>query len=222
MKYNLLKDIIGLMEDFEQEAEKNTLYPRSKEGFIQWLLDNNSTFTLYEPYWEGKEKGRSPESAINTLLVQLNRYAKSYSKSAISGSAFSTQEEFIYLINLRTFGAMTKMQLIQRNVHEKPSGIQIINRLIQQGWVSQTDSEVDKRSKVITITEAGVLAIENQMDKIRQATMIVTGNLNLKEKLELIHLLNKLENFHQPIYQKNVDPTQLLDVAYKEYIRNTE
>src|SRR5690554_5295977 len=95
-------------------------------------------FTKEEPYWEGKEKGRSPESVINTLIVHMNRYAKSYSKSAIYDSEFSTQEDFIYLINLKAFGAMTKMELIKKNIQEKPVGMQIINRLIENGWVDQT------------------------------------------------------------------------------------
>jgi hypothetical protein len=33
----------------------------------------------------------------------MNRYAKAYSKSAIHGSEFSTQEDFVYLINLKAF-----------------------------------------------------------------------------------------------------------------------
>jgi hypothetical protein len=61
-----------------------------------------------------KENGRSPESVISTLLVHMNRYAKTYSKSAIAGSGFNTQEEFIYLINLKAFGSMTKMELIKK------------------------------------------------------------------------------------------------------------
>lgn len=112
----------------------------------------------------------------------MNRYAKSYSKSAIFGSEFSTQEDFIYLINLKAFGEMTKMELIKRNVHEKPAGMQVINRLIAQGWVNQTDSDTDKRSKVLKISNKGMQILERQMDKIRKATEIVTGDLTHNEK----------------------------------------
>lgn len=60
----------------------------------------------------------------------MNRYAKSYSKSAIFDSGFSTQEYYIYLINLKIFGDMKKINLIKKNVHEKPVGMKIINRLM--------------------------------------------------------------------------------------------
>ena len=112
---------------------------------------------------------------------------------------------------------MTKMELIRKNVQEKPAGILIINRLIKQGWVEQEDSAIDRRTKVLTITEAGLQALEMQMDKIRTATRIVTGNLTYNEKMDLIRILDKLEQFHLPIFSKNIDNNKLIDTVLKEY-----
>ncbi|MBS1759286.1 MAG: MarR family transcriptional regulator [Bacteroidetes bacterium] len=218
MNYRLVKDVLDLVQEFESQNEGSTSYDTSVEGFKNWISTNNNTI-VNEPNWEGKENGRSAESVINTLIVHMNRYAKSYSKSAIVGSEFSTQEDFIYLINLKAFGEMSKMDLIKKNVHEKPVGMQIINRLINQGWIEQRNSKTDKRSKVISISETGLQALGNQMDKIRQATSIVTGNLSQKEKMELIRLLNKLDDFHQPIYDRNIDTEDLLREALKNIKR---
>ncbi|UOK43341.1 MULTISPECIES: MarR family winged helix-turn-helix transcriptional regulator [Flavobacterium] len=211
MNYTLLKDFINLLQDFESAASANN-YEKDLTGFKNWIYaEMKSKEHLTEPNWEGKEKGRSPESVINTLIVHMNRYAKSYSRSAIYGSDFSSQEDFIYLINLKAFGEMTKMDLIKKNVHEKPAGMQIINRLIAQGWVNQTASEIDKRSKVLKISKKGLKALESQMGKIREATQIVTGDLTHNEKMDLIRLLSKLNDFHQPIYNKNIEPEHLLN-----------
>ncbi len=218
MNYGLIKDVLDLVQEFEIETNNNNHFETSVEGFKNWISTNNNTI-VNEPNWEGKENGRSAESVINTLIVHLNRYAKSYSKSAIVGSDFSTQEDFIYLINLKAFGEMSKMDLIKKNVHEKPVGMQIINRLINQGWIEQRNSKTDKRSKVISISETGLQALGNQMDKIRQATSIVTGNLSQNEKMELIRLLNKLDDFHQPIYDRNIDTDNLLREALKNIKR---
>lgn len=212
MNYSLIKDILDLAQQFETENKQTNYFENSVGGFKKWISETHKTYPN-EPNWEGKEKGRSVESVINTLIVHLNRYAKSYSKSAIVGSEFSTQEDFIYLINLKAFGQMSKTDLIKKNVHEKPTGMQIINRLIGQGWIEQQDSKTDKRSKVITITQKGLTVLENQMDKIRQATAIVTGNLSQNEKIELIRLLNKLDDFHQTIYDKNIETENLLKEA---------
>ncbi|WP_312135926.1 MarR family winged helix-turn-helix transcriptional regulator [Sphingobacterium sp.] len=216
MKYNILKDMIALLEDFEAEVQLDEIYTRDTEGFIDWLVDRNSKVEeLPDLEWEGKEKGRSAESVINTLLVHMGRYAKSYSKSAIHGSDFTSQDDFIYLITLKSFGEMTKMDLIKKNVHEKPSGILIINRLIAQGWVEQFNSSTDKRSKVLRISEKGIAVLEQQMDKIRMASEIVTGNLTSEEKLELIRLLDKLDVFHLAIYNKQIDSEHLLNEGVK-------
>lgn len=216
MNYLLVKDVIDLVQQFGSQNERTKSYETSVEGFKDWISSTTKTISI-ELDWEGKENGRSAESVINTLIVHLNRYAKSYSKSAIFGSNFSTQEDFTYLINLKAFGEMSKMDLIKKNVHEKPVGMQIINRLINQGWIEPRNSKTDKRSKVISISEAGLEALGNQMDKIRQATSFVAGNLSQNEKMELIRLLNKLDNFHQQIYDRNIDTENLLEEAFKNF-----
>ncbi|WP_144281650.1 MarR family winged helix-turn-helix transcriptional regulator [Chryseobacterium echinoideorum] len=220
MNYDLTKDIIHLLEKFDSE-NKNHQYTNSIEGFKDWIYDNHQKTEDHQSVeWIGKENGRSSESVISTLLVHLNRYAKTYSKSAIADSEFSTQEEFIYLINLRSFGEMSKTELIRRNVHEKPVGILTINRLIKKQWVEQKHSPDDKRTKLIRITPKGIAVLEKQMDKIRQATKIVSGNLTEAEKHELIRLLNKLDHFHNEIFGRNIDTKKLLDTIFSEYSFN--
>jgi len=215
MNINLVKNVIQLLEDFDLQ-NKNQIYTSDIEGFKNWISDQNN-ITSKEPLWEGKENGRSPEGVISTLLVHLNRYAKTYSKSAISDSDFHTQDEFSYLINLKAFGSMSKIELIKKNIQDKSSGILIINRLIKQGWIEQTNSEIDKRSKVLRITESGKSALENQMEKIRNASNIVTGNLTHSEKIELIRILDKLDKFHQPIFAKNIESPKLIETVYQEF-----
>ncbi len=216
MNYTLLHDVIDLIEKFEQEQTSQS--SQTLHDFINWTSINKSISTSPENNdWEGKDKGRSAESVISTLLVHMNRYAKSYSKSAIANSPFSTQDEFIYLINLRAFGSMSKMSLIKLNKQEKPAGMQTINRLISMGWVHQIDSPTDKRSKILSITSAGEYTLDNQMGKIRKATQIVTGTLTNDEKNDLIRILNKLDNFHKEIYDKNISSDELLLKAFDIY-----
>lgn len=220
MKYSLLMEVIELLEVFESEAAQQHITV-DIEGFKNWMCKSMAhEMPVLEPDWEGKENGRSPESVINTLVVHMNRYAKTYSRAAIHDSAFSTQEEFIYLINLKAFGAMTKMELIKRNIQDKPTGMQIIGRLLKQGWIIQKDSETDRRSKIIAITDEGLMALEQQMDKIRMATKMVTGDLDYTEKMELIRLLTKLDHFHQPVFAEHIDSSRLLDWMEQKYIKN--
>ena len=219
MNFDLVKDTVALLEEFNLN-NTNSDYPSTIEGFKAWIFNQESKKQSTQDTdtdWEGKENGRTAESAISTLLVHLNRYAKTYSKSAISDSDFSTQEDFIYLITLKSFGTMSKIDLIKKNIHDKPVGNLVINRLLKQEWIEQNDSAQDKRIKLIHITEKGLTALENQMEKIRQATKIVSGNLTHSEKIDLIRILNKLDNFHHPIYNKNIDSKDLIEVVYKDF-----
>lgn len=219
MKLKLVKEVIEMVQQFQEENAELNLYSNDINGFKNWCQKDTSTDDTPTPSWDGKEKGRSAESVINTLLVHLNKYAKYYSKSAIYGSEFSTQEDFIFLINLQAYGAMSKMDLIKLNKQEKPAGIKTINRLIKLNYVLQKPSNQDKRSKIISITPQGLEALHQQMDNIRKATQVVTGNLNEDEKIKLIHLLQKLDHFHQPIYDENIDTPELLDYAYNTYLK---
>ncbi|HVU98699.1 MAG TPA: MarR family winged helix-turn-helix transcriptional regulator [Puia sp.] len=213
MNYTLLKELIDMCEQFES-ASQNNKYPNDIHGFRQWVCGKSGAEEPRpEPGWDGKEKGRTPESVISTMIVHMNRYAKTYSKSAIHGTDFSTQEEFIYLITLTAYGEMTKTELIRRNIQDKPSGMLIINRLLQQGWVVQVDSAVDKRSKVLRLTAKGKAALGQIKKRIDTATQLVAGDLTRPEKLELIRLLQKLEQFHEPIFLKNIDRAELLDTV---------
>lgn len=219
MNFDLIKDTVALLEEFDLN-NKNSEYPSTVEGFKLWIFNNESkreSMVENEIDWEGKENGRSAESAISTLFVHLNRYAKTYSKAAISDSDFSTQEDFIYLITLKSFGTMSKIDLIKKNIHDKPVGNLVINRLLKQGWISQHDSLDDKRIKLIQITEKGLVALDHQMGKIRQATQIVSGNLTHSEKMDLIRILKKLDQFHHPIYNKNIDSRDLIKTVYKDF-----
>jgi len=219
MHYSIIKDVIILLEEFESENQSKSYTP-DIEGFKAWVCAKNiskETEQIDEPYWEGKENGRTAESAISTLLVHLNRYAKTYSKSAISESHFATQEDFIYLINLKAFGQMTKIELIKKNIQDKPVGMLIIARLLKQGWIEQTESDIDKRNKMISITSKGLEALEQQMNKIRNATDIVAGDLTHKDKMELIRILNKLDRFHYPIFCRNIDSKDLIKTVNDEY-----
>lgn len=196
MYYDLITDLVGLVKLYEKESLHSG---QNVYIFGQWLSEHfrKNGHMLEEPEWDGKSKGRSADSVINTSLVHLYRYAKLQAKSAIVNTEFSTPDDFIYLITLMSFGSMTKTALIKMNVHEKSAGIQIVNRLINSGLVSQTGHDGDKRNKIIHITPKGIELLNDNMQNIRAATRNVTEPLTHQEKMDLIRLLTKLEAFHE-------------------------
>ncbi|RRJ91011.1 MarR family transcriptional regulator [Paenimyroides tangerinum] len=219
MNYNLVIEILKITEEFELDTTKKNA---SIDDFIKWIAQNKYKEDISEPDWEGKENGRSPESIINTLIISMNRYAKFYSKSILQGSDFASQEDFIYLINLKALGSMSKMQLIKKNLQDKATGIQIINRLLKNEWIEQKSSTEDKRSHLIQITTKGKEYLELSMQKIRKATNIVAGDLDYQEKMQLIYLLDKLDKFHNKIYFENQTTEDLLENVTNKYLKNDQ
>jgi DNA-binding MarR family transcriptional regulator len=197
MYYNLITELVDLVAIYELETD------HKKEDvhlFVQWMnerfrtADSNS---LVEPDWKGKSKGRSAESVINTALVHVYRYAKTIAKNVIVGSPLSTPDDLIYLITLVSQGSMTKTALLKCNIHEKSSGIQIINRLIKNGLVEQLATDSDKRNRMVHITEKGSEVLNEHMPRIKAASQQVTEPLSHQEKMDMIRLLTKLEDFHE-------------------------
>ncbi|MDR6369799.1 DNA-binding MarR family transcriptional regulator [Chryseobacterium bernardetii] len=216
MNFDFIKAIVELVQQFTEQNEDGILYSNDLQGFKKWMNDSFKEDSESEnPLWIGKQSGRSSDSVINTLLVRIGRYAKMYSRS-IGKSFFSSQDDFIYLISLKTMGGMTKMELIKHNASEKSSGVLIINRLIHNQWIEQTVSSKDKRTKHIHITDKGLAVLEEHMDEIRKASKVVAGNLTHAEQMLLITILSKLDEFHYSLYRMNFEVGDLIEAAYKK------
>ncbi len=148
---------------------------------------------------------------VSILVTLLFRYAKSYIKKALKDSQINSADEFSFLITLLTYDSLSKQQLINIQVMEKTSGIEIINRLMKKGFVSQFDDELDKRSKRIKITPVGrqvLIAILPQMNVVSK---VVVGTLSVKEQHTLLYLLRKLDDFHNDIFlnEKSLDLNEI-------------
>jgi MarR family transcriptional regulator, lower aerobic nicotinate degradation pathway regulator len=201
MSFSLIKELVDCVEAYDNEVSGE----KDLKGFSVWLSGRvGADLPSEAPDWVGKSKGRSVESVINTSLVHLFRYAKLYSKLAVNDSPFTTIDEVIFLLNLTHSGSMSKTALIELNIHEKSTGIQIINRLLEKGFITEEINESDKRSRNIGVTLSGKAALDKNMDKVRQASKLVVANLSSQEKLQLMILLQKLEVFHQHRYKEGL------------------
>lgn len=203
----LLKELIEKLSQYEQIAgDKDAL---SMDGFVASLNPASDLNTLKNSII-GKtnpEILKSPHHIENNIerviaqhLLLLYRYIKFYSKTAFSGSNIRTLEEFSFLINVLQHERITKTELIRRNIIEKSSGIEIINRLIKSGMFVQVDNPEDQRSHLIQLTDYGKYELFNIFSKMNTLGKIATGSLNSGEKEQLALMLKKLDHFHYDNY----------------------
>lgn len=190
-----------LLFEFEKETsdELFSMYAPNITGFKEWVRDKQDKQEEKENQEELKV---TIEQDIALSFFKLANYAKMYWRSHMMESPFFMHDNLIFLTNLWVHGEMTKMELIRKSTQEKPTGMQIINRLIELNFVLQKDSETDKRSKIVEITALGQLELVRNKPEIQQIAQVINGNLKTNEKKKLFQLLSNLNHFHEEVFSE--------------------
>lgn len=214
MNHKLLIEFMHLLFEFEKDTAGGLLpkYAQTIDGFKKWIREKQEDPIINEDLVLG-DTVVTTEQHITIALVKVANYSKMYWRSLLADIPIATQENWMVLFNLWMYGAMTKMELIRIIAQEKPTGMQIINRLIQLEFVYQSDSEVDKRSKIIEITAVGQRELLNQMNEIQQVSQMINGKLGHSEKQQLLLSLTKLMDFHEEVFKENKSKTELLHLV---------
>ncbi|MCC6369896.1 MAG: MarR family transcriptional regulator [Bacteroidia bacterium] len=208
-KYLLIKQLIDKVADYE--AAMPATSEMTLEGFSQFICQPSAESYLQKRQLAGhlemevQERGNRQETTIAILVTFIYRYAKLYAKKVLQHSPFSTLDDFSYTITLLTHESLSKKELIQKNVHEKTTGMEIIKRLLKQNLIHQFDNEDDKRSQRVAITEQGRGAIFSVLHRLEDVSTIMTGNLSEHEKNTLNTTLKKLDHFHYDIFMNDRD-----------------
>jgi DNA-binding MarR family transcriptional regulator len=212
MDFDLLTNIIDAYKTYQLSAGANK--KSSVSDFAAWVNDqsflNAKPVNILPPENLGQYE---LEVAISTLVICLNRYSRLLIKKGLINFPQLVSEDFTYLYSLMEVESMTKIQLIEKNVHEKPTGLEVIKRLLKHGLVNERNDENDKRSKRVFLTDKGKALFFATIDQMNKVALIVSGNLSIDEKTQLHALLKKLEDFHNPIYlsHKEISINQLVE-----------
>ncbi len=207
---NILFELIEYLDQFETEnqVKDGNLNMSDCLGYLNSQykpvnVTQRETGGNYEGYKYKEQKGSATD--ISILIVLLFRYAKGYIKKALKNSPIKSADEFSFLMTLMTYDHLSKSELITKQVMEKTSGTEIINRLIKLGLIEQFADEADKRSVRIKMTMTGRTEIYKILPQMGVVSQIVSGNLNDSEKTMLAYMLRKLEHFHNDIFMNKKD-----------------
>jgi DNA-binding MarR family transcriptional regulator len=193
-KYEILKDLISLLDEhstLNNEIDLST--------FSQFLYEKREVASQNLIF-----KDRSTESAIAQLLFNMNKYGKQYFKMFLEDAPIKNQEELIFLLILSHDGKMTKTELFQKAFTEKTTGMEMMKRLEKTKLIKSYENKMDKRSKIVEITENGIRFLDKMYPQLEQLSNVVCGNLNAIEKENLLDMLINLDSFHKPIYQNSL------------------
>ena len=212
MKYSLLAELMTQLERYEQDAAPEQ---QSVRGFADWLRVQTAppvNGAIGVPFG-------GVENTITKLVVYLYRYARMYAKKVTDQTPIDNFDDFPYLVSLLGQGAMTKIELIEYNIQEKASGMEVIKRLLQKGFVLEQPHPTDGRSKLLSVSEAGIAVMREVFSEMQAISQLISGNLSLEEKEYLAYLLQKLHEFHNPLFKEYKDaPLPLLVEAAQKYL----
>jgi DNA-binding MarR family transcriptional regulator len=201
----VLKILMTHLEAYEQTVdEKDQL---SVEGLLAHIYAGSDVDELTSDWIETGNKNESylpnnVERVIAQHLLITYRYIKFYGKIALLHSPIRSLEEFAIMATLLQVRECSKSELIRRNIFEKSSGIELINRLIKAGLLEQVHHPTDMRTQLIRLTSKGVSALTNVFQQMDLLGRVATAPLQQGEKLQLAALLKKLDAFHFKNYHE--------------------
>ncbi len=214
MELNLIIDILSELDTFKKiqpsaqtSLEDFRLYLNEKAYEKETPRNLSDKFDL---------EVNDLENEIAKQVIMLGRYSKHLIKKSLENHPDLVNEDFTYLFRLMDYPSLTKMQLIEKNAHEKQSGIEIIKRLVRNGLLVESPDELDKRSTRISVTEKGKKVFTESMKDITMVSKIMCGKLDTMEKENMLNSLKKLNTFHHTIY------TNLRHKAPKEILKMVE
>ena len=155
--------------------------------FGTWLRDRNDSVYKSEHAIPGKE-----DSIIVMFLIMVNNLTRNRLNKLVNNTPLSTIMDYLFLVQLDGHGRMGKAELIGFNHMEMSSGIEVIRRLLKNGWVIEEPNTEDRRSKYVAITQAGKTVLESLSEQVNAFYRSFCSGLHDMDKNEIIYFLERL------------------------------
>lgn len=206
MQTDFFIDLLHKVKEFESS---DACKPNSTvDDFRVWMNDKKYIDESPTKLFKNENHQVSfTENEICKQILLLSRYSKLLIRKGLDEFPELANEEFTYLYRLKDEPFLNKIQLIEKNGHEKQTGTQIIKRLLEAKFLEEKNDEEDKRSKRLNLTKKGEEIFHASVSTVNQISKLLSLKLNDDEKKEFLKTLKKLNEFHSHIYAdyKNID-----------------
>lgn len=212
-KYTVIKQLIDLFEDFEQENRQLDVM-----SFAQWILSKS----LEEPELQDKVLDKTTSARFAGASVPFKnyfddkvrfleaaagiaRYHEFYARKALKDMVINTRLEFLFLQSVDMLDRAKKTDLINIHHLEYTTGMDTIRRLINNGLLFEVQDETDKRIKLLILSDLGKSVYWQAQKRINdESTMFFTAISDNKWK-KILPILEEIDDFHSGVFQKHSD-----------------
>jgi DNA-binding MarR family transcriptional regulator len=110
--------------------------------------------------------------------------------------------EYLFLYTIHYTGSIRKTDIIQLHLVDFSTGMDIIKRLLKQGFITEKTDDSDKRTKLITLTEQGGNALQKTMKKADQERMMFFSAIDENKWKKILPVLEEIHDFHNDVYHR--------------------
>jgi DNA-binding MarR family transcriptional regulator len=197
---NIMNKAVQLVNEWANFEEQHA--NASIEDFCRYYLvrkrEINNDCILYE--------GIVPpdlNSSLSKLLNRISLIFSIYARIALKNTELKKIEEFFILSALMLKGEFRKTDLINYNLMELSTGIDILNKLTNDGLIFEKPAPNDKRSKIISLTAKGESVLVNSFKEIKKSSDILFNDMSSQDKNLCMQLLSNVEINHSKLVVEN-------------------
>ena len=144
----------------------------------------------------------SVDEYIGWFWGRLINFTQIWEKKAFANQTIQNLTEFGIIMYVLTHGNCSKTDIANSSLQEKTTIFETIKRMVKKGLLIEQHSELDKRSKLITLSEHGKYASFPIMEKVNEVSQHLVADLNENEKLNLFGMLARLDHYHKDCFEK--------------------
>ncbi len=196
MGFDFIRKLLDLVQEYESGGGNTDAFDR--EDFISWLTTRPSRLVKKE---EISPAGAPLNGLIAMYLSFMARYAQFYGRRVFRDTAIYSEDDWGVLITLYPDLQLKKTDVIRQCIMEKSSGNEVLKRMLKQGLLREHVHPGDNRAKLIGLTDAGRAAFESVQTGVAKLSDTVVADLTAEEKTSLLHILNKLNRYHKPVFE---------------------
>lgn len=195
-------ELTKLISAWEEYTQKNGT--ASATEFCMYYLAQESNNDLFG--------GLTPPDIDTTFAKLIGRLANmqtAYSKMALQELPGFELEWFYFLNTIYHLKEVRKTQVIQYNFTEQTTGIDILNKLKNLGYIAERTDPEDKRAKLVSVTKTGEKILFKVYQLLHKPTLLMYNDIDHKDKQVVVNILKDTETKHQEILsavkQKSID-----------------
>lgn len=140
---------------------------------------------------------------LSKLIQRLATFQQAYANSALNGIAIKQLEEFLILNTTAHLKEGKKTEIIHACLVELSTGLNLLSNLLKQGFITEEEDKIDKRSKRVRITVKGEAALQDCYREMRKANAFMFQNMAEEDILLTIQLLKNVDIRHSALWLQN-------------------